>query len=329
VPFSEMQIRDPNATFRNNMDQDELDCERIKGMAERTRSNRARLLDERARVIGLDIEGLNAQMQLKNQNASKEHMEHVLDEERFSNTLQKHVKDSVDLKLKQSQQAQEYAKFLDSQISEKIELSQNQATPDFDSRYLIGHKHDDQTKARESIERCKANNQFLIDQILAKKHHTCESTISPLPPSGDIESRKKRLALQFAEYNKGLAQAKSQTATPQSDNELYTMNSKPHSRATDYKGMTKNELRKYLLDNRAIEAQKNFTKSTDQHDQTQYYLASMLKMNLENQKAIDEANARRQVRRQCDYENSSRPPRETSSPGCKESFHEKFGISLL
>jgi hypothetical protein len=303
-----MLVRDPNESNREVQDADEIIAEKMLHRRKWVLAREAQLLNERKRVNGLDSDMLSRQVLEKE--AIEAAASRIKESERIQmmeNVARYHaeVNDHI---TKEGLQKREYASFLENQITEKREIV-NETTPDFDANFLVGHQHDDAVDAVRNRVRCKLHSNELLSQMEERsksKNLNKEPCTSPLQQSSNcIQKRQMELAKRNAAFNQNLVTAKTKsTREPHRDHDgdhLY-LNTIPHTRATDYKGMTRDQVKAFLSENESVLVSKQTRIHESDLADREYYMKQKLRLEDENKKAEMGATARREMRIRCDEE---------------------------
>lgn len=247
---------------REEVDLDMIDLRRSVDIGNRLRFTSERLMNEKIRKVGLDVAAVDRQIveyQVRNNNVRQERLK---EREHMTECLRSYTQAEKELESTQRRNRAEYAKFLESQWLEK--RIKEPKGPDFEPSSVIGGGYrevDDPTRLRQlNI----AHKKELLVQIQTKELNSIrEKDIQnpPVPKSDKILEYQSRVREEFIKANYQIVMERKLVQHTMSDRQkppplVSLPDTVPHTRATDFKGLTVNETREFLKDNEAILASK-------------------------------------------------------------------------
>jgi len=324
--------RNPNSVLQQ-MDQDTVDFKRSSSARQRLSAIADRLLDDRQRTIGMDIRGLNEQMNDKSTRLNKFELEKRDDSRDVENSFRDYRESQRLAESNSRREAQRYAAILKYQCLERQTKSYDQ--PDFDPKYLIGF----QKHPRDDLH---ARRQLLMDyqkelrmQIETKLHDDSKLEIPPTPlyESRKLDEYRERLNQDFINGNRAIMDQKRPKCREHVGLDTVTLpESMPHSKSTDFKGYSSECTRQLLEENERLIASKN----ASQHALELSDLSSRIEIEraAKNEELLAQQvrNNQREAQKQClsiSTLNTQLRDQTTKPQSVNEYFTNRFGNSLI
>ena len=206
--------RNPNNVYAN-MDEDTRNFQRSANIRDRSRILSDRLLDNRQRTMGVDMIGLNEQINdrtayMKRMQEKERH--ELLERNAFNERERMHENDKA---CRRKESYREYGEFLKAQYHEK-QIKRSEET-DFDPKYLIGNqpnpREDGEYKRRKTL----AYREQLRMQIEAKVSQAPDSGNIPLVPvvdSTELTEYREKMRRDFVDGNRQILLKRAQIDPP-------------------------------------------------------------------------------------------------------------------
>lgn len=325
--------RNPNKVYDGEIDIDTRDHDRGLAIRSRLLINHNRLMDDRQRTIGLDIPALNCQIYEKSMKMDEALRQKSTDSHESYAHQSDYLKSLSETQLMRLKKSREYASILESQCLER--RMKDVDTPDFDSKYLIGHSVHSRDDPVAQRMRLKAHQGELLTQIENKRNKTSLSPEKPAtsPISGDsVKNYREKVNASFISGNKAIIEQKNSVRTSPTITSVSLPESTPHGSATDFRGFSKERTRRLLDENEFIIESKKELCHKRQLEELARRVALEDSARIHNEQTREINQHKRQIQKECvsiSFLNSELRNQESPKASPDEYFVNRFGKSLV
>lgn len=325
--------RNPNNTYADQ-DKDTIDFHRSSKLMERSEVLSRRLMNEKQRTIGIDINALNEQIKDTNTNMHNIDKQTRAEHCKIRASVDAHIEAERWSESQRRRAAREYAAFLETQCLEKQTKRTEQV--DLDPKYTIGyhpHPRDDGAMRRADMVRYRDELREQMETKVRVISPPLEVSVTPMRDSLKLSQYRERVKKDFVDGNRRMLDQRQQQCDAHESVEAVTLpQSKPHSEATDFKGYSKEHTKRILGENDQLIVWKKATMNAD--EQSDLFDRISLEKAVANEKLTAQKlrDQKREAQKQClvvSAVNAQIRDQKTPQTLSNEYFINRFGNSLI